>query len=79
MSVDVSHPDMTEVKKVRVEKTLEVPIGQVVPLGKSNRAPVCTSTARGAVMVGSDTRGNFSDARGAVTGMNGNVSSPVCD
>ena len=69
MSVDHSHPDMSEVKKVRVEKTLDVPVGEVVPLAKTSRSAVSSSTARGSVMVGSDTRGNFSDVRVPVPGM----------
>ena len=58
MSVDHTHPDMSEVKKVRVEKTLDVPVGEVVPLAKTSRSAVSSSTARESVMVGSDTRGD---------------------
>ena len=70
MSVDRTHPDMSEVKKVRVEKTLEVPIGEVVPLGKTDRSPIPTSTARGSVMVANDGRGNFNDVRVSIPGTN---------
>lgn len=69
MSVDLSQPDMTEVKKVRVEKTLEVPVGEVVPLAKTSRTAVSTSSARGSVMVGNEIRGSFSEVRASVSGM----------
>ncbi|XP_028399092.1 uncharacterized protein LOC114522568 isoform X2 [Dendronephthya gigantea] len=62
-SVDHTHPDMTEVKKVRVEKTLEVPVGEVVPLSKTSRSAVTMTTARGSVMVGT---GNLSEVRVSV-------------
>ena len=68
MSVDINHPDMNEVKKVRVEKTLEVPVGEVVPLAKTSRTAVPTSSARGSVMVGNEIRGSFSEVRASVSG-----------
>ena len=68
MSVDHSHPDMTEVKKVRVEKTLEVPVGEVVPLANASRTAVPTSIARGSVMIGNEIPG-FGPVRVPVSGM----------
>ena len=68
MSVDLTHPDMTEVKKVRVEKTLDVPVGEVAPVAKSSRPAVAPSAARGPVMVGSESRGNFSEIRVSLAG-----------
>ena len=69
MSVDHSHPDMTEVKKVRVEKTLEVPVGEVVPLANASRTAVPTSIARGSVMIGNEIPGGFGPVRVSVSGM----------
>lgn len=69
MSVDHSHPDMTEVKKVRVEKTLEVPVGEVVPLANASRTAVPTSIARGSVMIGNEISGGFGPVRVSVSGM----------
>ena len=66
MSVDLTHPDMSEVKKVRVEKTLEVPVGEVVPLAKTSRP--ATTSSRGSVMVDTETRGHFTDVRVSVSG-----------
>lgn len=65
MAVDLTHPDMSEVKKVRVEKTLEVPVGEVVPLAKPDRSAV---SSRGSVMLGSDTGGNYTDMRVSAAG-----------
>lgn len=54
---------MTEVKKVRVEKTLEVPIGEVVPVTKTGR-PSISTTSRSSVMVGNEIRQGFPVATG---------------
>ena len=69
ISHNLTHPE-TEVKKVRVEKTLEVPVGEVIPLAKSSRSAVTSVDTRDAVIAGSEGTGHYSDV---LSEMPGNV------
>ena len=55
-------------KKVRVEKTLEVPVGEVIPLAKTNRSTVGTTETRETVTVGGEGTGSYSTTRATLSG-----------
>lgn len=66
--MDHTLPETTEVKKVRVEKTLEVPVGEVLPQTKTSRSAVSTIETRDAVIMGSKETEQYSGVHVASSG-----------